>query len=390
MTTTASRSGILALMVAHCAGMLDLVALPLWVGTLIAQYQFDPQQAGGLATLFLVGASLASVVFAPRFTRHTPRHMAMGGFAVAMAMFVLASRTASFPLLAGLHLLGGLAAGTALSFTHGTIGHAANPHRLFALVGLAFGVFGIALLGGTPGIIAHFGGQSLFLVFAAVMAAAAVLGALYFPGLARRTAADGASAAGTRLPSLGAVVWLAIGGIALMSMAQAMTLSFFERIGMARGFGNDRVTMAMAIYGVTLLFPAPLAALLEKRLPATVVISAVPLLQALFSMIVTHTTSYGQYAMAGAMMAFTILFVHTYAFGLLARLDPSGRAVAGTPAMLMVGSAIAPLLGGTLVKFIGFEAIGYAAVVLVALELALFNMTRILVTRCQEVQCSSI
>jgi len=44
--------------------------------------------------------------------------------------------------------------------------------------------------------------------------------------------------------------------------------------------------------------------------------------------------------------------------------------------MLMVGAAIAPFLGGTLVKFIGFEAIGYAAIVLVAIELALFNETR--------------
>jgi hypothetical protein len=37
--------------------------------------------------------------------------------------------------------------------------------------------------------------------------------------------------------------------------------------------------------------------------------------------------------------------------------------------------------GGTLVKFIGFEAIGYAATVLVALELLLFNMTRMLIAR---------
>lgn len=62
-----------------------------------------------------------------------------------------------------------------------------------------------------------------------------------------------------------------------MSMAQAMTLSFFERIGIARGFGSQRVTLALAIYGFTLLFPAPLAALLEKRVLATTVISTVPI-----------------------------------------------------------------------------------------------------------------
>ena len=41
-----TRRGRAALMVAHCAGMVDLVALPVWVGTLISHYRFDPQQAG--------------------------------------------------------------------------------------------------------------------------------------------------------------------------------------------------------------------------------------------------------------------------------------------------------------------------------------------------------
>lgn len=39
-------------MLAHCAGMVDLVALPVWVGTLIGAYRLDPQKAGLLATLF--------------------------------------------------------------------------------------------------------------------------------------------------------------------------------------------------------------------------------------------------------------------------------------------------------------------------------------------------
>ncbi len=46
----------------------------------------------------------------------------------------------------------------------------------------------------------------------------------------------------------------------------------------------------------------------------------------------------------------------------------------------MVGSAIAPFLGGTLVQFIGFEAIGYAAIVFDIIQLYCFNQTRRLVT----------
>ena len=84
MTTTTERwPGRIALMVAHCAGMVDLVALPVWVGTLISAYRFDPQQAGGLVTLFLVGAVASSLFFAPRFNRMNARVTATAGFAVS-------------------------------------------------------------------------------------------------------------------------------------------------------------------------------------------------------------------------------------------------------------------------------------------------------------------
>ena len=44
-------------------------------------------------------------------------------------------------------------------------------------------------------------------------------------------------------------------------------------------------------------------------------------------------------------------------FGLLTRLDPTGRAVAATPAMLMIGAAVGPVLGGSAVKLAGYSAL---------------------------------
>lgn len=95
----------------------------------------------------------------------------------------------------------------------------------------------------------------------------------------------------------------------------------------------------LIIYGIVTIFPAPLAALLEKRVSITAIIAFGPIFQGIFAVMTTHTHQYSVFAFAGPMMAFTILFVHTFAFGLLARLDPTGRAVAGTPAMLMVGAS---------------------------------------------------
>ena len=374
MTKIESKRGLFALMVAHCAGMLDLVALPIWVGTLIAHYHFDPQQAGGLATLFLIGAAGASLFFAPRFNRIHAKWAAIIGFALAAIAFMISSVNTSFQVLAVLHFFGGIAAGTALSVAHGTMGKARNPHRVFGIAGLAIGIFGVVFLGGTPGLIEKFGGSTMFVVMAGVMLIATLTSLLFFPK-AEDTVAT-AQLKTAKLPPLGAPVWFCIVGVALLAMTQAMTLSFYERIGLERGFSREMVTMALVIYGIVTIFPAPLAALLEKKVSVTLIIAFGPIFQAIFSLMATHTHSYSVFAFAGPMMAFTILFVHTFAFGLLARLDPTGRAVAATPAMLMVGAAIGPFISGTLVKFIGFEAIGYGCTVLVVLQILLFSQTR--------------
>ena len=111
--STENWSGRGALMVAHCAGMVDLIALPVWVGALIADYKFDPPHAGGLATLFLAGAVLSSLFFAARFHRINGRIAAMAGFALAALAFFLAARVTSFAELAPLHVLAGASAALA-------------------------------------------------------------------------------------------------------------------------------------------------------------------------------------------------------------------------------------------------------------------------------------
>jgi predicted MFS family arabinose efflux permease len=370
MTKTDSRTGRAVLMTSHCAGMVDMVALPLWVGTLIAGYRFDPQQAGGLVTLFLLGVVVASLVFAPRFDRYRGRRAATLGFGIAAAAFVAASRTGDFTTLALLHGAAGFATGIGLSFTHGTIGRSANPHRLFGLAGMVLGIFSVFFLGGVPQAVAAWGAPVLFTILGGVMALACVLAAWGFP---QAEAAPAASAAtrlsGARMPR---AVWFGIVGISCMALVQAMMFSFVERMGADRGFGADRVTAVLVAVGVVAMFPPVAAALLERRLPASAVVLAGAAAQALAAVVIAQSEAFAPYAVGAALLVSVMLFTHTFAFGLLARLDPSGRAVAATPAMLMIGSCIGPLLGGTLVKTQGYAGLGVAALLIDALALAMF------------------
>lgn len=360
--------GAAAVMIAHCAGMVDLVALPVWVGTLIGSYRLDPQQAGLLVTLFLAGAVLSSLFFFPRLNRVPARAMATIGFGLATLAFLGIVSFDGYAAMAVLHAIAGLSAGCALSFTHGMIGRSRNPHRLFAIAGLALGIFAIAFLGATPGLIAAHGGPTLFRVFTGVMGVATIACAVAFPSLRGRRGTVTADE-----PRFERAIWFGMVGVGCMGLTQSMLFSFIQRIGLDRGFGLSAVTATLIALGFVNLFPAPVAGLLETRVSGRRVVLTGPVVQAALALVITQSVAFGPYAAATSVFAAVMIFTHTFAFGILARVDRTGRAVAATPAMLMTGAAIGPVLGGTLVKQAGYGSLGIAAVLITAAAVLCFS-----------------
>lgn len=351
-----SGANIAALLLGHCAGMLDLVGLPVWVGAnLIGFYQFDPQKAGLLATTFLFCAVLASVVLAPRFGRMPAKAVAVVGYSVACLAFIGLGTVASghYGAMLALHAIGGLGAGSALTKVDGTMGRSDNPHRLFAYAGVSVAVFGIVVLGSGPVIIARWGGAALWFVFAAVMGLAALLALLAFPRVpAARPQPEGATGRISRH------VWFGIVGMGILCMAHSMVFPFVERLGIDRGYPAATIAAVLVAIGFANLLPSPLAALLEKRLRPERAIVGGTVFHLVLVLLLTQVPRLEVYAFVVAILTTPLLFMHAFLFGLMARLDPSGRAVAATPAILMVGSAIGPALGGTLLVAAGYSGLG--------------------------------
>ena len=234
---------------------------------------------------------------------------------------------------------------------------------------IALGVFAILFLGATPNLVSAFGGQALFYVFAGVMAFAAVVAAILFPTATSRTHEN-------IVPEIGKIptaVWFGVTGISCMALNQAMMFSFLEQIGIDRGFGREAVTGVLITLGFVNLLPAPLAAFLEKRVSSRWVLVIGPILQAVIVVLITSGSGFALYAGPAILFAGVMIFTHTFAFGVLAHLDRSARALAGTPAMLMTGAAIGPILGGTLVQTIGYPSLGVAATVMSVCAVVLFS-----------------
>jgi len=358
---------IAALAVGHVVGMIDLVALPVWVGALVERYGFQPQQAGALLTLFLLGAVLASTLISRWFDRLNQRVVAVAGFAAAGIAFYLASLQTGFGQLAALHGLAGLSVGCALSMVHGTLGRTADPHRNYAIANIALGFFALVFLGGVPQLMIGFGAPVLFQIFAAVMGIAALVSLRWFvnPAPVRSEARGG---------RMSGAVWLTILGVCLMTFNQSMVFSFVEVIGGARGFSREAVLGTLLGLGiVNFIIAGPAAAILEHRLPAFAVVRAGPVVQAIFAVIVTSVAIFPVWAVVAAFFVAVQIFTHTFAFGLLAKMDQTGKSVAATPAMLMIGAALGPIVGGALGQNFGYGALGVAAVIVAGLSFLAFS-----------------
>ncbi len=59
-TNPSTTGGKAVLILAHVAGMIDMVALPVWAGALLQHYRHSAPQAGITVTVFLLAAVLAT------------------------------------------------------------------------------------------------------------------------------------------------------------------------------------------------------------------------------------------------------------------------------------------------------------------------------------------
>lgn len=354
----------------HVAGMLDLIALPVWIGALVEFYRLSPIQAGSTVTLFLAGIVVASVVTAPLFERIRHRRTVTVGFAISGGAFAYLATapvgTVPFSLLLLIHAIGGLASGTAVSITHGTIGRSANPHRLFGLANVAMSAIAVVFFASVPDLIHKVGAQMLFWAFAAIMALAAATALVGFPRVEHAARTEKAS-----IRSIPDNAWLIILTIICLTFNQALVFSFVERIGNFKGFLPADVGFVLICVGFFNLLPGALAALMQKRLSPIAVGIGGPVVQASFAFMLVSAYNFSIYAAFTIPYAAIVIFTHTFLFGLLARVDDSGRAVTATPAMMMIGSATGPAVGGMIVTTFGYPGLGYMAVIMAGIAVVL-------------------
>ncbi len=373
--STESFAGRAALIVGHAAGMLDLVAAPVWVGVLVQYRHLSPLQAGLLMTVYTAGVFLTSITLAPQFTQLRPRMIAIGGFFLGALAFVAIILVDGFGALLPAHFVAGIGAGAALSMVHGTISRSARPHRLFAIANLGVAIFSIAFFVAVPAAVQH-DPNAAFAVLGGLLVLAGIAAIVAFPTapavtIAAASAARPAAGAGVSPYKLAVV--LAFTGVALMSIGQSNIYPFLERIGTSREFSPASIANMLAISGLLNLLAPIIAAALENIVPRVATICVALLIHAALAITASNSAGFVPYAVAGSLLIFMTLFGHTFMFGLIAKIDPSGRTASSTPAMITLGAMIGPAIGGTVAQFVGFWAIGWVSAALLVASAVCFS-----------------
>ncbi|NHN39887.1 MFS transporter [Pseudomaricurvus alcaniphilus] len=356
-----TRKGIAALVIGHCAGLMDITALPIWVGiVLVGQLALEPQSAGLLLTLFLGSVVVSSLFIAPRVTRLNRKVITTLSYTVACISFATMPATSDIYIaLAAVHIVAGLSVGCGLSIVHGTMGCTKNPHRTAAIAFTTLSLVSIFLMASIPPLVTTHGPNVFFYTMSGIMLTAAAASVLAFP-----TTISSAVNESLKAYRISKYVWFTVAGVSLLMVSHSMVFGFIERVGNSQGFSSEQVTTVLVVSGFVNLIPVALSGLLERHLPATSVIIAGPIIQAISAFLVTQFNGYGLYIVTTSILISIVTFTHVFAFGVLSKQDPSGRVVAATPVMVMVGSATGPLIGGVLAQHIGYSSLGWAAVVL--------------------------
>jgi predicted MFS family arabinose efflux permease len=373
-----ARGGVAALVIGHCAGLMDISALPVWVGmVLVGKLAFEPQRAGLLLSLFLGCVVLSSLFFAPRIARIPRKRLQPAAYALAGICFAVMSLvSASYAWLAGLHAIAGLAVGCGLSIVNGTMACTANPHRTAALAFTALSLVSTIFLSVQPALVEKIGPNVFFFTMAGVMFTAALAGMLAFPEPSKPEAQAGA-AGGTSMghDKLPRAVWFGIAGVSLLMVTHSMILGFVERIGVTHGFSAAQIGTVLVVSGLVNLVLVTLTGPLGRRLSARHVVVAGPLIQACAGLAIAQVAVYASYIVGTSLFISILTFTHVFCFGLLARMDPSGRVLAATPVMVMTGSALGPALGGILAQHIGYTSLGWAALAFGVLSASCFRLS---------------
>jgi len=331
--------------------------IPLLVGGMVSDRGFDEQVAGYMASADLGGYALATFLTAMLLDRVPWRQMAYIALAIIVAANVATTFSHDITTFALARIASGLGCGVLAALASVTIGQSDEPDRNYGFLLAASLLYGTAALWGLPTLLERFGLNFAYWMLAAF----GCLICFVVPFIpAGREAATRDSNSSGHMPHwiLAAAVLLSI---LLFWADQNDVYAYIERVGNASQITPEFIGFSLGIANLSGFLGASLVAALGDRVGRFAPILVATLINLGCLYLLSRPATPWVYLVAISVTSLTWNIVNPFQLGVLASVDPTGKALALAATVTGAGLAIGPAIGAAAIGFGGYPAIFWLA-----------------------------
>lgn len=361
-------SALGAMIAAYGLGMMSFMALPLMLGSAIAQLGITENAAGRVGSVQLGAMTAGALWVAGHSERLNWRKAAPLALAMAVLGNLLAMGSDGLYGLMGARILNGLGEGAMLAMANSAAAGTEKPQKTFSLLTISVSFFFLAVALGAPMAVERFGPQGVF----GLMAGFEILCAPWLFMFPSRCGDQEDSAFGFPLT---ARVLACLSAVALVQMGQAALWAFNQRIGLHVGLSLKGVGGVLGLTAVLTMVGPIAARLLGMRWGKSLPICLSFAFLGAGGLLLAHAESAVVYGIGSIMMPVSGLFGSPYTMSILALLDRRGRVAAAAPAFIGLGDSLGPLAGSFVLTGDGYRNLGWLTLCLFGLSLALILKT---------------
>jgi predicted MFS family arabinose efflux permease len=331
--------------------------IPLLVGGMVSDRGFDEQVAGYMASADLGGYALATFLTAMLLDRVPWRRMAYVALGILVAANIATTFTHDITAFALARIASGLGCGVLAALASVTIGQSADPDRNYGFLLAASLLYGTAALWGLPALLGRFGLDSAYWMLAGL----GVLMCFVVPAIpAGRKSSAQTPESGGHMPHwlLAAAVLLSI---LLFWADQNDIYAYIERVGNASQINPEFIGFSLGIANLTGFVGASLVAALGARAGRLIPILIATVINLGCLYVLSRPATPWVYLAAISVTSLTWNIVNPFQLGILASVDPTGKALALAATVTGAGLAIGPAIGAAAIGFGGYPAIFWIA-----------------------------
>jgi len=325
------------------------MALPLWVGAIIDDYELTAEQAGIIAAVEYGAVAIVSVIIATKVHRFNLKHVSLIGMIcllIGNGGAVFASEFQSLIVTRG---LAGTGKGLVIAAIFSLAARTQNPTKSFAIINGAYTALATIIYLTLPVPIKANGATGAFAALFVVV----LFGALFLYWVPSTRAVDQLKATATEDPKLAISLsgFLVLIALIFMWAANGSIWTYVERLGQSTGLSLQQVGTTLSIAAAVAILGPITAHYVHDRFGFRKPIMIGATLKIGAALILCNWMIPQAYIVAAPLFVLAALFIVPYLMSLMSLADPTGRLAAAAGGLLTAGSSLGAYLGGVTLTY---------------------------------------